>query len=134
MNYDFNENDEILDPADTTHEERDVDVKLGKRIAREKKYNALVGEVTAGPMDDDCLTSLIERDMGKEVAENIVEVAQPSPVNEWIASEVRRTNPAAERQITENASRRRTLHHETSQGRTQGRRLASRDAGAALSR
>jgi hypothetical protein len=80
MNYDFNENDEILDPADTIHEERDVDVKLGKRIAREKKYNALVGEVTAGPMDDDCLTSLIERDMGKEVAENIVEVAQRSPV------------------------------------------------------
>ena len=77
MNYDFNENDEILDPADTIHEQRDIDVKLGKRIAREKKYNALVGEVTAEPMDDDCLTSLIERDLTKEDTNQEAELEQP---------------------------------------------------------
>src|SRR6266851_2670443 len=58
MNYNFDKDDEVLDEADTIHEERDHDVQLGKRIAREKKCHALVGTaLKVTPLDDDCVTS-----------------------------------------------------------------------------
>jgi hypothetical protein len=42
-NLDYDKDDEVSDRADSIHEEKDDDVQLGKKYAREKKYHALVG-------------------------------------------------------------------------------------------
>jgi sugar lactone lactonase YvrE len=39
----FEGDDEVLDAADSSHDEKDEDVQEGKTIARERKYHALVG-------------------------------------------------------------------------------------------
>jgi hypothetical protein len=58
MNYDFDKDDEVLDTADSVHEERDCDVQLGKKIAREKQFHALVGSARhIAPLDEDSVTS-----------------------------------------------------------------------------
>jgi hypothetical protein len=97
MNYDFDKDDEVLDIADSVHEERDRDVQLGKKIASEKKYHALVGssrKVT--PLDEDSVTSkpdnyasnaeaIIGRNLSEENKEQcakiIAVVEQASPIN-----------------------------------------------------
>ena len=77
MNYDFNEDDEVLDASDSAHEERDDDVRLGKKIAREKRYHALVGgALKTTPLDDNCVTS--EPAEYKSDAEAIIEHDLPS--------------------------------------------------------
>ena len=64
MDYDFNKDDEVLDVADSAHEDRDDDVRIGKKIAREKKYHAArVVTVSATPLDADLLpVAEIEQD------------------------------------------------------------------------
>jgi hypothetical protein len=96
MNYDFDKDDEIPDVADSIHEEKDPDVKLGKRIAREKQYHALVGTVSAVPLDDDVVTTapdnftsqaeaILDREFtgkGKgQLAAIISEIEKPLPIN-----------------------------------------------------
>ncbi len=97
INYNFDKDDEVLDEADTIHEERDHDVQLGKRIAREKKCHALVGTaLKVTPLDDDCVTSkpdnhasnaeaIIGRNLSEEDKEQrakiIAEVEQALPIN-----------------------------------------------------
>jgi hypothetical protein len=77
MNYDFNKDDEVLDIADSVHEEKDKHVQLGKHIAREKKYHALVGSaLKTTPLDDNCVTS--EPNEYKSDAEAIIECDLPS--------------------------------------------------------
>src|SRR6476660_4798310 len=70
MNYDFNEDDEVLDAADSTHDEKDRDVQIGKKIAREKKYYALVGSALKTKPLDDRVTS--QPDEYKSNAESII--------------------------------------------------------------
>ena len=60
--FDHYNDDEILDAADSAHEEKDEDVQLGRTIAGEKQYHALVGgDLKAAPLDDNLVTSNPEK-------------------------------------------------------------------------
>jgi integrase len=57
MNYDFDKEDEVPDVADWVHDEKNPDVQKGKRIAREKKFHALVGTaLSVKAFDEDNVT------------------------------------------------------------------------------
>jgi hypothetical protein len=55
--FSFADDDEpVVQDNDEGHQEKDRDVQLGKKIAREKKYHAArVGTVSAAPLDGDVL-------------------------------------------------------------------------------
>jgi hypothetical protein len=57
MGHDFFSDDENLDDVGTAYEERDPEVNLGKKIARDRKCHALVGDaLDAKPLDDNDVT------------------------------------------------------------------------------
>jgi hypothetical protein len=77
MDYNFDKDDEVLDAAESIHEERDPDVQLGKTIAREKRCHALVGgALNAASLDDNLVTSKPD-----DHSLNIAGGGQPLPAN-----------------------------------------------------
>lgn len=92
MNHDFNENDEILDQADSAHDEKDMDVEpnvpSGVKVIRDGKHNFLpVNDIETQTHED-----YVQQHFDKESVENVDADPAPKSVKVGVAREQRQAS------------------------------------------